>query len=254
MQDLVRVILATGNKDYASVIKNGFAIDNRISVLSSTIDGNELIEHTRLFKPDVIVSDLLLSGKDGITAFNEIRSLVANCPVMYLLIPYEDGEIIKEAYDAGINKIILKPCDTSLLLDKVLNYKTHKKINNSSGGGNTSDIELYVTNIMHNIGVPAHIKGYHFLRRAIVMAIEDISVVDSITKVLYPEVAKSFKTTPSRVERAMRHAIEVAWNRGDVEVLNTFFGYTISNLKGKPTNSEFISMIADRIILERKHG
>ena len=134
-----------------------------------------------------------------------------------------------------------------------MNYKTEKQIKvdalNSAEG-----MELYVTNIMHNIGVPAHIKGYYFLRKAIIMAIEDISVVNSITKVLYPAVAKCYKTTPSRVERAMRHAIEVAWDRGDVEVLNTFFGYTISNLKGKPTNSEFISMIADHIILKQKHG
>ena len=253
MQDIVRVILATGTKDYASILKTGLSADSRINVLSSTDDGNELIEYAKLFKPDLLISDLLLSHKDGITAYKEIRGCTEKCPAMFLLIPFEDGETIKDAYDAGISKIILKPCDIDMLTEKVISYKTAKQLS-SMKLGNGTDLELYVTNIMHNIGVPAHIKGYHFLRIAIVMAIEDITVVDSITKVLYPEVAKAFKTTPSRVERAMRHAIEVAWNRGDVEVLNTFFGYTISSLKGKPTNSEFISMIADRIILERKHG
>lgn len=253
MQDLVRVILATGTKEYSEVLKSALSANSKINILSSTSDGNELIEYAKLFKPDLLISDLLLSHKDGITAYKEIKCFDEKCPAMFLLIPFEDSETIKDAYDAGISRIILKPCDVDILIDKILGFKSAKQIK-ALKLTNSTDMELYVTNIMHNIGVPAHIKGYHFLRKAIVMAIEDISVVDSITKVLYPAVAKSFKTTPSRVERAMRHAIEVAWNRGDVEVLNTFFGYTISSLKGKPTNSEFISMIADRIILERKHG
>ena len=116
------------------------------------------------------------------------------------------------------------------------------------------DLEMRVTKIIHDIGVPAHIKGYQYLRDSIILAVNDMEVVNAITKVLYPSIAKKYKTTSSRVERAIRHAIEVAWDRGDVEVLNSYFGYTVSNLKGKPTNSEFVSMIADRIRLERKVG
>lgn len=253
MQDLIRVILATGTKEYAVSLTKALAKDGRINILANSQSGNELVEHSALFKPDVIISDLLLAHKDSITAYKEIKSHNDPAPTMLLMLPYDDKDIIDEAVDAGITRLLLKPCDMDILVEKVLNYKTEKQIKvdalNSAEG-----MELYVTNIMHNIGVPAHIKGYYFLRKAIIMAIEDISVVNSITKVLYPAVAKCYKTTPSRVERAMRHAIEVAWDRGDVEVLNTFFGYTISNLKGKPTNSEFISMIADHIILKQKHG
>lgn len=253
MQDLIRVILATGSKEYAATLTKALSKDGFISVLANAVNGNELVDQAILFKPDVIVSDLLLTHKDAIAAFKEIKAELDKTPEMFLLLPYEDSDIVNEAVEAGISRLILKPCDMDTLASKVRNYKSIKKFENV-GLNDDAKMELYVTNIMHNIGVPAHIKGYYFLRKAIIMAIEDISVVNSITKVLYPAVAKYYKTTPSRVERAMRHAIEVAWDRGDVDVLNTFFGFTISNLKGKPTNSEFISMIADHIILQRKHG
>ncbi|MBQ3403859.1 MAG: sporulation initiation factor Spo0A C-terminal domain-containing protein, partial [Oscillospiraceae bacterium] len=113
-------------------------------------------------------------------------------------------------------------------------------------------IESIVTEIIHQIGIPAHIKGYQYLREAIILTINDMDIINAVTKVLYPAVAKKFGTTPSRVERAIRHAIEVAWDRGDVEILQKYFGYTVSNIKGKPTNSEFIAMIADRLSLQRK--
>ena len=148
---------------------------------------------------------------------------------------------------------LIKPFDFSSLCEHIDTlYRQRSMSTDSPSGAYEDDMETQVTKVIHQIGVPAHIKGYHYLREAIILAVNDIDIINAITKVLYPTVARKFQTTSSRVERAIRHAIETAWNRGDLDTLNKFFGYTVSNTKGKPTNSEFIAMIADKLNLELK--
>ena len=147
---------------------------------------------------------------------------------------------------------MLKPCDTGALVERLEEIRGGESLRIQTPGRSPSSIETLVTSIIHEIGVPAHIKGYQYLREAIIIAVNDMDVINAITKVLYPQVAKTFQTTPSRVERAIRHAIEVAWDRGDLDTLQRFFGYTVSNTKGKPTNSEFIALIADKLQLQLK--
>ena len=170
-----------------------------------------------------------------------------------------------ECSGLGADYFLSKPCDVQALLARVRQLACGRERTEADAAGvdcralasaprQEADLEAVVTDIIHEIGVPAHIKGYQYLREAIILTIHDMDMINAVTKVLYPEVAKRFGTTPSRVERAIRHAIEVAWDRGDVETLQKFFGYTVSGIKGKPTNSEFIAMIADHLSLRRKHA
>ena len=160
---------------------------------------------------------------------------------------YRD-QIVSQAMSRGVSFFMPKPCELTSLLDQM-----RRAVNEGEESEDESQaLEREVTAVIHEVGVPAHIKGYQYVREAIVIAVQDMDVINAVTKVLYPEVARRYSTTPSRVERAVRHAIEVAWDRGDLETLQRYFGYTVSNTKGKPTNSEFIAMIADRIRLQRK--
>jgi two-component system response regulator (stage 0 sporulation protein A) len=165
--------------------------------------------------------------------------------------------LFNEAIESGVDFCMTKPLDIDILEDRIKRIHTLRRPSLVTTGRNTllprtNDLESQVTSIIHQIGVPAHIKGYQYLRTAIIITIEDNDIINSVTKILYPSVAKMYSTTSSRVERAIRHAIEVAWDRGDVEVLNSYFGYTIQNNRGKPTNSEFIAMIADSIRISNK--
>ena len=152
----------------------------------------------------------------------------------------------------GVSYCFIKPLDNVVLAERIRSLYISSNRNSSSSDGKDSNLEVVITDIIHQIGVPAHIKGYHYLREAIIMAVNDIEIMNSVTKCLYPSVAKKHGTTSSRVERAIRHAIEVAWDRGDVDVLNSYFGYTIHSSKGKPTNSEFIALIADKLRVSMK--
>ena len=171
--------------------------------------------------------------------------------------PISNQNIFVQALQAGADLCLVKPINQSNLLEyaenmlKARNSKQDSNTNAASGS-QTPDIETQVTRIIHQIGVPAHIKGYQYLRTAILLTVKDSDIINSVTKILYPSVAKKYQTTTSRVERAIRHAIEVAWDRGDVDTLNSYFGYTIQNNRGKPTNSEFIAMIADNLRLKNK--
>ena len=161
---------------------------------------------------------------------------------------YIRGSVTLQAAEFGADYFIMKPCSSQLVAERIRQLYQVSPV----APANNEHLETLVTSVIHEIGVPAHIKGYQYLREAIIIAVEDMEVINAVTKVLYPEVARRFDTTASRVERAIRHAIEVAWDRGDIETLQKYFGYTVSNAKGKPTNSEFIAMIADRLQLQRK--
>lgn len=207
---------------------------------------------------DTVITDLWLSKLDGIGLIRAASAMKGeDKPTFILLSPLNKHSILMEASEAGADLCLIKPHDASALSNHVLSLYKMKKSSKGRTAERLSelpDMEAQVTKIIHQIGVPAHIKGYQYLRCAILMTIDDGDIINSVTKVLYPTVAKRFQTTTSRVERAIRHAIEVAWDRGDVDTLNSYFGYTIQNSRGKPTNSEFIAMIADNLRLKYKYA
>ncbi len=214
-------------------------------------EGERAIEMARKLQYDIIICDLWIPGLDGIGIIRALKPIYTDTSFI-LMSPINKNNILMEATEAGADICILKPFSESSLLShiKALSKVRVKEKEEIIPG--RPDIESQVTKIIHQIGVPAHIKGYQYLRSAILMTIDDNEIINSVTKVLYPSVAKRYKTTTSRVERAIRHAIEVAWDRGDVDTLNSYFGYTIQNSRGKPTNSEFIAMIADNLRLKYK--
>ena len=220
-------------------------------------DGDAALDAIKRTKYDVVITDLWLSGIDGIALIRAAMRLELNeFPSFILMSPINKQAILVEACEAGADLCIPKPFDFSALASHVesLVKMRSRADGDEKASGASADMEAQVTKIIHQIGVPAHIKGYQYLRTAILMTIEDNEVINSVTKILYPAVAKKYQTTTSRVERAIRHAIEVAWDRGDVDTLNSYFGYTIQNSRGKPTNSEFIAMIADNMRLKYKYA
>ena len=217
-------------------------------------DGQDALNLIRNGEYDVVIVDLWLSRLDGIGVIRTVNSMeLKSKPAFILTSSVNKQSVLIEASDAGADLCIPKPFDFSALtahIDALV--RTKSGIARKSAA--IADMESQVTKIIHQIGVPAHIKGYQYLRTAILMTIDDSEVINSVTKILYPTVAKKYQTTTSRVERAIRHAIEVAWDRGDVDTLNSYFGYTIQNSRGKPTNSEFIAMIADNLRLKYKYA
>ena len=216
-------------------------------------DGESAIELAKKLTYDIVICDLWIPRLDGIGIIRTLKPIFDNCKFI-LLSPISKEAVLLEATEAGADLCLLKPFNDTSLLSHIESLTKNAKRSRDELTGARPDIEAQVTKILHQIGVPAHIKGYQYLRTAIIMTIEDSEVINSVTKVLYPSVAKKYKTTTSRVERAIRHAIEVAWDRGDVDTLNSYFGYTIQNSRGKPTNSEFIAMISDNLRLKYKHA
>ncbi|MBR5501687.1 MAG: sporulation transcription factor Spo0A [Oscillospiraceae bacterium] len=208
-------------------------------------DGARIEAALAQHKPDIAVLDLFLPGKDAIAVVSAAKQ--AGSKTAFFVTSSFDNQIMeREVIRAGAAYYLLKPFDVTLLCERIEMLTGGDETGESSGA---VDLELMITEILHQIGVPAHIKGYHYLRDAIIQCVQDPELMGAVTKRLYPGIAKLHGTTSSRVERAIRHAIEVAWDRGDVDVLDSYFGYTIQSLRGKPTNSEFIAMIADRVRL-----
>lgn len=218
-------------------------------------DGWKVIEKVKEENPDVIVADVFMPNLDIIGVLKNIKEMnIKEKPMVMAMSSFDNQRLEKQTLEAGASYYFLKPFDINSMAERIICL---------SGWNNDSspvvikdnvvtdlDLELMVTEIIHQIGVPAHIKGYHYLREAIVLSIKNNELTNSVTKLLYPTVAKNNNTTSSRVERAIRHAIEVAWDRGDIDILNSYFGYTIQNDRGKPTNSEFIAMISDKLRLK----
>lgn len=248
------ILLADTSKEFQAAFleeagKEGYGV----RVAGVTGDGEELLKLVDFHQPDVVVMDLVLTGMDGLEVLDKLQSM-AQRPQVVVTSAFLSGSIMTQAQAHGADYFMSKPCRIPTLLDRCRQLAQGAKTIGPGGIAGEESLELQVTSIIHEIGVPAHIKGYQYLREAIALAVEDMDVINAVTKVLYPTVAKKFATTPSRVERAIRHAIEVAWDRGDLETLQKYFGYTVSNAKGKPTNSEFIAMIADRLQLKLKEG
>ena len=218
-------------------------------------NGEEALALIGSVLPKIVLIDLLLSKLDGIGVIRQAkRTLGEDAPIFIAMSMIGNHNMLLEASNVGASMCMIKPINTQNLVHHIENLLPTSIPLSSSATDDyaINDIEYQVSKIIHQIGVPAHIKGYQYLRCAILLAVNDSEMINSVTKILYPTIAKKYGTTTSRVERAIRHAIEVAWDRGDVEVLNHYFGYTIQMNRGKPTNSEFIAMIADNLRLKYK--
>ena len=247
MQNMAKVLLADANEEFRALLAGAIEKTGEFTVVGSTGDGAEALRLVEEQKPDLLILDTVLPGMDGFGLLSRLPELGG--PRAIVLSGFFSDRAATEALRLGAEYYLTKPCQMDALLERM-----RAALERGGAQEQTQDLVAAVTAIIHEIGVPAHIKGYQYLRHAIVLTVRDMDLINAVTKVLYPAVAKHFNTTPSRVERAIRHAIEVAWDRGDLETLQKYFGYTVSNTKGKPTNSEFIAMIADRLVLEGRTG
>ena len=249
MSRKIHVLLAD-NSDYFAVPCANTMKSHGLDVTLTEKDGNLVLEALTKQKYDVVLMDLFLPRLDALGVLEGLET-VEHRPLVMVMSGFDNPALEREAMAAGADYYFLKPFDAAAISRRILSLCGERN-NEVPARRGASNLEMQVTEIIHQIGVPAHIKGYQYLRDAILMAIEDDSIINAVTKRLYPAVAKKHGTTSSRVERAIRHAIEVAWDRGDVDTLTAYFGYTIHGERGKPTNSEFIAMIADRFRLQLK--
>ena len=272
MKEKITVFIADDNQEFSTTLATYIKNQEDIVVVGRAKDGNEALDMIPNLMPDVVLLDVIMPHLDGIGVLEKINMIkLAKKPICVMLSAVGQDKITRRAIELGAEYYLVKPFDIDLLITRIRELKNYKPTQSNnfiardmsmqkpqyidiSNSNNKSEenLEALVTNVIHEVGVPAHIKGYQYLREAIIMVVNDIDVINQITKSLYPKIAEKFTTTPSRVERAIRHAIEVAWGRGQQEVVENIFGYTISASKGKPTNSEFIAMIADKLRLELK--
>ena len=258
MEKKIKVIIADESTEFGQNCARGLEAYG-MDVILCTKNGLILIDKIKANLPDVVIADIFMPNLDVLGVLSNLKGMVLpKKPHVMAMSSFDNPRLEKEAMSAGVAYYFLKPVDIDTLAERIIqlcrwNVKSNASLPPESGNIlNDSQLEIMVTEIIHQIGVPAHIKGYHYLREAIILTIKNNDSMNSVTKVLYPTVAKKHSTTASRVERAIRHAIEVAWDRGDVDVLNSYFGYTIQNDRGKPTNSEFIAMISDKLRLQLK--
>lgn len=219
-------------------------------VMTRPKDGTALLETIKSDAPDVVVMDAILPHMDAIELMKKVQASGGKRPQFIVTSAYDNPFIEKQVMQGGAAYFMLKPFEISALGERITSLTQGGMTGRNAPG--TENMEIVVTDVIHQLGVPAHIKGYHYLREAILSSIEDPELLESVTKLLHPTVAKRFDTTSSRVERAIRHAIEIAWDRGNLDTLNAFFGYTVNTCKGKPTNSEFIALITDKLRLQHR--
>ena len=267
----VSIVVVDDNRAFRETVKATIAKENDMKVVGEAADGEEALKIIDYVKPDVVLLDLVMPKLDGIGVMEKLaqRSKTGSKPpVVIILSAVIHDQIMQQLMALGAAYYLAKTCESTLLVNRIRQMKGNsqqlfpaapvkgqgKMQDPITAKARSVDVETEVTNLIHEVGVPAHIKGYQYLRESILMAIEDMDILNAITKQLYPAIAKKFDTTPSRVERAIRHAIEVAWSRGKMDTLEQLFSYSISMGKGKPTNSEFIALIADRMRLELKAG
>lgn len=246
----IKVLIGDDSAEYGVVCANELRSMN-LYVMTRRRDGNVILDSIRNDHPDVVVVDAILPGMDAIELLEETMSM-EHRPTFIVTSAYENEFIERQIMERGAAYFMLKPFEAAKLGRCILRL-AHPDASNGMRIME-EDLETVITDMIHQLGVPAHIKGYHYLRTAILESIQEPSLLDSITKQLYPAVAKAYRTTASRVERAIRHAIEIAWDRGDLDTINSFFGYTVNNCKGKPTNSEFIALLTDKLRLQYCSG
>ncbi len=245
LENAIRIVVADPGEEFRQLLIDS-AKNEQIEVIGTTGDGSEVFKLFAEMKPDVLITELVLPRLDVLGVFKAIGESEGHKPSMIVISSFMNDHVIADAAMLGARYFISKPCDLHDLFSKVRQVAQLSKTQQSAVSAEVKipkinqKIENMVTDVIHEIGVPAHIKGYQYLRDAIIRTVNDMEMINAVTKALYPQVAKKFNTTASRVERAIRHAIEVAWDRGDLEVLQKYFGYTVSNIKGKPTNSELL--------------
>lgn len=269
MEKNISVLLADDSEDFVQTVKEYLDTQEGITVSGVAHDGREAFEMIKEIKPDVALLDMIMPLVDGLGVLKKIKNTnLEKEPVCMMFSGVGQGKMTQMAMELGAQYFILKPFELDSLAERIREFGNEGEAEPSAKGNavegseknstesgkcySKDELEVVVTGIIHEIGIPAHVKGYQFIRSAILMAIDDMEIINHITKQLYPDLAKMYKTTPSRVERAIRHAIELAWDRGNREVMESMFGYTVSPDKGKPTNSEFIAMIADNMRLKIK--
>lgn len=262
----INIAIADDNERRQEMLGNVIKQDDTLELIGQTGNGNDIYSIIRDKEPDVVLLDIFMPKMDGLTVMekvNEDKNLKKR-PAFIVVSAVGEERITEDAFRLGAYYYVLKPFDNETLLNRIKATKGMTSVRryhprNFTNPGKEpicppeNSLEIDVTNMIHEIGVPAHIKGYQYLRDAILLSVEDTEMLNSITKILYPTIAKRHQTTSSRVERAIRHAIEVAWSRGKMDTIDELFGYTVNNRKGKPTNSEFIALIADKIRLELKN-
>ncbi len=257
MENQIKLLITEESTAFTADEIGAFS-SNGIDVSFCIKDGNTVLEEIERQKPDVVILDMFMTRVDAIGVLKAFKSMKLEHNPLFIVASSFDSDVLqKEVMNCGGSYFVLKPYRTSSLAVSIAElYKTKRNkvrpIPPAVVVDNSATMEVKVTQILHQIGVPAHIKGYHYLRDSIIMSVETPEIINAVTKKLYPSVAKKYETTSSRVERAIRHAIEVAWDRGDMDILNSYFGYTIHTGRGKPTNSEFIAMISDKLRLQIK--
>lgn len=258
----IRVLIADDNREFGDILREFLEIQDDIEVVGIARDGIEAFDLIAAKQPDITILDIIMPHLDGLGVLEKVNSTrLEKRPLFIVLSAVGQDKITQRALALGAEYYVVKPFDMDVLVSRIRQLenintsaviRSDYKYTSGKSSSTKKNLEMEVTSIMHEIGVPAHIKGYQYLRDSIMMVVKNIELINSITKQLYPTIAKQHNTTPSRVERAIRHAIEVAWSRGQMEAIDQVFGYTVNNGKGKPTNSEFIAMIADKLRLEMK--
>ncbi|OUM96855.1 MAG: sporulation transcription factor Spo0A [Thermobacillus sp. ZCTH02-B1] len=264
----IEVLLADDNREFINLLSEYISEQSDMTVTGVAYNGEEvlrLLEESRK-APDVLILDIIMPHLDGLGVLERLRDMNLNpMPKIIMLTAFGQENITQKAVQLGASYYILKPFDMEILANRIRQLVNQPALAPSGSYGSmlqkssgvvpmskSKNLDANITSIIHEIGVPAHIKGYQYLREAITMVYNNIEILGAITKTLYPAIAEKFKTTPSRVERAIRHAIEVAWTRGNIESISHLFGYTVNMSKSKPTNSEFIAMVADKLRIEHK--
>ena len=258
MEKNLKIIIADDKTELGQKCAKAFKAYG-MNVILCEKDGKSLILKIKKEKPDIVLADVFMPNLDILSVLEELnKSDIKPLPLVMAMSSFDNERLERELLEAGVTYYFLKPFDINTMAERIIALSGWERKQSPLVVRNNvvsdSDLELMITDIIHEIGVPAHIKGYHYLRESIILSVKNSEYVNSITKLLYPTVAKNHNTTASRVERAIRHAIEVAWDRGNLDVLNSYFGYTIQNERGKPTNSEFIAMISDKLRLKLKIG
>ena len=260
----LNIAIADDNERMVNLLETLINDDNDLELVGQADNGKDIYDIIKDKEPDVVLLDIIMPKVDGLTVMEKVNqdSSMKKHPAFIVISAVGQERITENAFNLGACYYIMKPFDNDMILNRIKHFKNYGMGKNREqrkiGTGENvremagRNLEMDVTDIIHEIGVPAHIKGYQYLRDAIAMSVEDQEMMSSVTKILYPAIAKRNQTTASRVERAIRHAIEVAWGRGKMETIDEVFGYTISTGKGKPTNSEFIALISDKILLEYK--
>ena len=260
----LQVAIADDNERIVQLLENIVESDKDLEVVGKAENGEEIVDIIRQKEPDVVLLDIIMPKMDGLGVMQKIRQddSLKKRPAFIVITAVGQEKVTEDAFEFGADYYILKPFDNDMVINRIKHIRRERERSFAAVHKNTAyeskseyierNLETDVTNMIHEIGVPAHIKGYQYLRDAIIMSVNDMEMLNSITKILYPTIAKKNQTTSSRVERAIRHAIEVAWSRGKMDTLDELFGYTVNGGKGKPTNSEFIALIADKIRLEYK--